>query len=144
MLLLHCSPASLVNFGYFSVTVGWGRQPWTLPIRLTTESHKACALKGEAHRRLRWRLEPSSTLSLHMRRREYVIIISQGCSSSLIQLSQESLSKNSSRHIDWKSVQRHQSTYCLHSVLYFFFFCGTKKNLKKLKANLLLLIQSHQ
>lgn len=73
---------------------------------------------SETHR---WRLEPSSTLSLHMRHWEYVIVISQGCSSSLIQLSQEPLSKNSSRHIDWKSLQWHQSTYYLHSVLYFFF-----------------------
>lgn len=69
----------------------------------------------------RWRLEPSFTLSLHMRNREYVIVISQDCSSSLIQLSQEPLSKNSSRHIDLKSLQWHQSTYCLHSVLYFLF-----------------------
>lgn len=73
---------------------------------------------SETHR---WRLELSSTLSLHMRHREYVIVISQGCSNSLIQLSEEPLSKNSSRRIDWKSLQWHQSTYCLHSSLKFFF-----------------------
>lgn len=39
---------------------------------------------------------------------------------SLIQLSLEPLSKNSSRHIDCKSLQWHQSTYCLHSLLLIF------------------------
>lgn len=75
----------------------------------------------------RWRLESSSTLSLHMKHRENVIVISQGFSSSLIQLSQEPLSKNGSRLIDWKSLQWHQSTFCLYSVLYFLFFLQLSK-----------------
>ena len=63
-----------------------------------------------------------------MRLREYVIVISQGCYSSLIHPSQEPSSKNRSRRIDWKSLQWHQSSYCLHPILYFVFsLCLSKR-----------------
>lgn len=86
----------------------------TCQIQLTTES-------------LSWRMRHIRDSQVEIRAQLHFVSpheTQRACHRSaapLIQPSQEPLSKNSSRHIDWKSLQWHQSTYCLHSVLYFFF-----------------------
>lgn len=120
MQLFYCSPPRirgfLVHFNLCRADTVWfgdmsnasdSRGPRSMSLEQcgTSETH-------------RWRLEPPLHFSPPDAQRTC-----HHYSSRLLQRSYptEPLSKNSSRRIDWKSLQWHQSAHCLHSILQFFF-----------------------